>query len=164
MKIKKIKYKIGDIVAIPLPNKSYAYGKIFNDSTIGIYKIVTKIIETVERVTQCHIAFYAGFFDTKILSGDWSIIGWQKFLNDEEAWPPPAYIQDILNPQTYRIYHKGMMRPATKEEIKGLEKAIMYKPESLESKIMTEFLQEGATCGLVTDNPNCGSIGTMRNL
>jgi len=142
---KKIKYKIGDIVAILLPNKQYAYGKIFHDSTIGIYKLVTRTIAPIEKVIQSQIAFYAGFFDTKILSGDWSIIGTQQFFSDEEDWPPPKYVQDILNPQKYRIYHKGMMRPATLKDIKGLDKAIMYKPESLESKIMTELLQDCST-------------------
>ena len=142
MNRKKIRYKIGDIVAIALPNKSYAYGRIFNDSTIGIYKTVTKTIEPPEKVSQSETAFYAGFFDTKILNGDWSIVGSQKFANDEEAWPPPKYVQDILNPQRYRIYHKGIMLTATKDEIKGLDKTIMYKPESLESKIMTELLQD----------------------
>ena len=139
---KKIRYRVGDIVTIPLPNKSYAYGKIFHDSTIGIYKLVTKTIEPVEKVMAREIAFYAGFFDTKILNGDWSIIGSQPFENDEAAWPPPKYIQDILNPEKYRIYDKGTMRPATETEIQGLEKAIMYKPESLESKIMTELLKD----------------------
>ena len=142
MKTKKIKYKICDIVAIPLPNRCYAYGRIFYDSTIGIYKMITRIIAPTEDVIRCEISFYAGFFDTKILSGDWSIIESQKFASEEEAWPPPTYIQDIVNPEKYRIYHKGLMRPATKAEISGLDKAMMYKPESLESKIMTELLPD----------------------
>ena len=144
MKRKKITYRVGDIVAISLPNKYYAYGKIFHDLTMGIYRRISKFIEPVETVTACEIVLYAGFFDTKILSGDWSVIGHQPFLRDEEAWSPPKYVQDILNPRKYRIYHKGVMRAAMEAEILGLEKAIMYKPETLEAKIMAELSPDSA--------------------
>jgi hypothetical protein len=138
-----VKPKLGDIVRIPLRYGRYAYGRIYNDTVVGLYSCITKKPCSADEIAEKEIVFYAGVFDTAIKSGKWKIIGSKPFAENEDSWPPPQYIQDIINPDKYQIYYKGEIRPASPEEIKGLDRAVIYKPEQLVEQIeneLTEFI------------------------
>ncbi|MDQ0975879.1 hypothetical protein QFZ31_005757 [Neobacillus niacini] len=46
---KRKRIKIGDVYAIPLPNGKYAFGRIFKDAGIGIYKDIGESIEDTPK-------------------------------------------------------------------------------------------------------------------
>ncbi len=133
------KHKVGDIVAIPLPNGKYAFGKLHNDSSIGVYSVIAKSIPSIEEIEKHPIVMYSGVFDTDIVNGEWEIIGNKIFESEDKSWPPAQYIQDIINQEEYRIYYRGEMKPANKEEIAGLEEQAMRKPEQLVQEISKRF-------------------------
>ena len=54
---RKQKYKVGQIVAIPLPDGRFAYGKVFNDFDIGVFDFVSDQMEPAERVVDNKFLF-----------------------------------------------------------------------------------------------------------
>ncbi len=125
------KYRLGDIVQIRLDQHKFTYGQLLNDASIGVFNIISDSVVSSEELEGLDKIFYSGVFDTSIVNGDWLVVGNIPFENEEESWAPPVYIQDIINPEKYRIYYRGEMRPATKEQIVGLEKQAMRKPREL---------------------------------
>jgi hypothetical protein len=101
---KRTRRKIGDVYAIPLPNGKYAFGRIFKDAGIGVYKHIGNNIEGKPMAEE--FQFNVGVFDYVLKSGDWTVVENRPFKNEEEEWPPPYYIKD-LNTGKYSIYHKG---------------------------------------------------------
>jgi hypothetical protein len=130
------RYKLGDIVAIPLPDNKFAYGMIHNDASIGIYDLISELMLIPEEIVSKPFTFFSGIFDTAITQGFWPKVGHVPFADKESSWPPPTFIQDVINPSKFRIYHKGEMREATEEEIQGLDEAVMRKPEHLIAEIL----------------------------
>ena len=121
---KKQKYKVGQIVAIPLPDKRFAYGKVFNDLDVGVYDFLSDEIEPVERVVKKKILFYSAVTDRAIKNGAFTIIGEQPFPDEESAWAP-AMAAGIF-PQDYsvgvlHITHKGHYLPASPDQAAGMD-------------------------------------------
>jgi len=54
---------------------------------------------------------------------------------------PNQFIQDIINPLQFRIYHPntGEMKAATKQEVMGLECAAVWEPEHIEDRLLDYF-------------------------
>lgn len=140
-KRKKINPKLGDVVAIPLPNGRFAYAKVYRDAGLGVYDLVSGHILPVEDVVGCEVVFVDGCFFTSIENGEWKIIGNDPFEFEEDAWPPPHYIEDVIIPSKYRIYHKGDMRPASAEEVKGLDRAVVHQTFTFINRIMKDVVQ-----------------------
>jgi hypothetical protein len=131
----KVKYSIGDIVMIPVSDGLYVFGRLMQDASIAIYSFLSKGIVDVHQLVGKEVLFDPGVFDTNIANGQWKIIGSIPFSNADESWPTPKYIRDVINPNKYRIYCKGEMKPASEQEVEGLEKQVMYKPEELVDEI-----------------------------
>jgi hypothetical protein len=60
-----------------------------------------------------------------LTKGECPIVGHDPFEPGEDDWLPPKYIFDVLS-GNYDIYHKGRIRPATKEECRGLEREAVW--------------------------------------
>jgi len=131
----KTKYGIGDIVMIPIGDCLFVFGRLLRDASIAIYNFASKEAVDLSQLASKGVLFDAGVFDTNIANGQWKIIGNIPFDNDDESWPSPQYIRDIINPNKYSIYCKGEMKPASEQDIQGLEKQVMYKPEELIEEI-----------------------------
>lgn len=134
--------RIGDVVAIPLPDGWFGYGRVYRDAAIGVYDLTTPEVVDVSKVVSRPMAFWTGCFSTAMASGQWRVIGGDAFRNAEEAWPPPNYIQDIVSPGRFEIYHKGEIRPATEDEVQGMEEAKVLKPGEVVVRIMNEVRAE----------------------
>ncbi len=135
----RIRRRVGDIVQIPLPNGLFAAGRLYKEASIAISAKLFQQPVSLTDVKPTSVAFVTACFDTAITDGSWPIIGRIPFDNDEDAWAPPRYVEDIIKAGTYRIYHKGQMRAATSAEVRGLEKAEMYKPDQLVERIIREL-------------------------
>ncbi len=79
------KQKPGDVIAIPLPDGNYAYGKLFNDASIGIYDLISENVIQFEKVTIQPIDFFSGVFDTAIKNGTWEKIGHEPFESEDNT-------------------------------------------------------------------------------
>jgi len=135
---RKIRYRIGDIVAIPIGDHGVSYARIFRDATLAVLDCFSSEILEADELPPARPVFFAAFFDDAIVDGTWPIVGHQDFENDDEAWPPPRMVRDVLDPTRFRIYERGEIREATSEEVEYLEPASIYKPDQLVEKIRKE--------------------------
>ncbi|WP_108670408.1 Imm26 family immunity protein [Peribacillus acanthi] len=130
---KRKRIKIGDVYAIPLPNDKYAFGRIFKDAGIGIYKYIGESIEDIPKDEEYQ--FIVGVYEYVLKSGDWTVVENRPFKSDDEAYPPPTCIIDSISGE-YSVYHKGEIRSATKSECKGLEVASVWADNHIIDRIM----------------------------
>ena len=125
-KPKRQKYKLGSIVAIPLPDGRFAFGRVFRDFDFAIYRLVVDQIPDVSQVVHQPIAFFHSGTDDGIKKGLWPVIGELPFADPEEAWGPTkaTCYRWSTNEWTMgvpKISHKGETLTATLEQVQGLE-------------------------------------------
>lgn len=125
--------KIGDVYAIPLPNEKYAFGKVFKDAGFGIYGHIGDSIDDLPDKED--FLFNVGVYKDVLTSGKWDVVENRPFSSEEEAFPPPKYMQDKISGE-YSIYHKGEIKEATKEECVGLEVASVWDEQHIIDRIM----------------------------
>jgi hypothetical protein len=122
---KKVKYKVGAIVAVPLTGGRFAYAKVHNDLDFGVYDFVSKGIVPVADVLKHEIAFFQAATDESIKSGEWPIVGEEVFPDEEAAWGPPKAVVfppgAPLESASLKIRHKDVLRRATPAEVRGLD-------------------------------------------
>jgi Immunity protein 26 len=136
---KRIRVKVGDVIQIRLPNNKYAYGRIYNDAGIGIYKQVTDD-PGKPPVGSDDFLFNVGIYKDVLVSGEHPVVGRDDFESEEAKWPPPHFIKDQISGE-YRIYHRGIMRKASATECAGLEEAAVWDIHHIIDRIMKETSQ-----------------------
>lgn len=120
----KQKYKVGQIVAIPLPDGRFAYAKVFNDFDLGVYDFLSDEIEPLERVVKNKFSYFNAVTDRAIKSGAFPVIGEQPFPDEESAWAPPmasGIFPEDPGVGVLHIDYKGITRPATSQEAAGMD-------------------------------------------
>jgi hypothetical protein len=127
---------------IPIGCNIFVFGRLLKDSAISIYSFVSMSEVCVSDLACKKELFDPGVFDDHIVNGRWRVIGNLPFLNEDESWPSPKFIQDVINPKKYRIYYKGVLRDAEEHETVGLEMQAMYKPEALVHEVRQRLLPE----------------------
>lgn len=130
---RKIKPKLGDVVQIPLPDGTYAYGRVFKDTGLAIYKETSKSPNIPPKTEEYR--FVVGFNGGAVETGEWPVVDHRPFADEDSAWPPPKFIKDSIN-GTYETYHKGQMHAATEEQCKGLEEASVWNANHIVDRIM----------------------------
>jgi hypothetical protein len=137
---KKIRIKIGNVFQIALPNGKYAYGRIYNDAAVGIYRAVSDG-PFMPPIGSRDFLFNVGMYDDVLKSGECPIVGHDEFTNGESEWPPPHYIKDIITGE-FSIYYKGKIRKSSKNECDGLEETAVWGLEHIIPRIMQELFSE----------------------
>ncbi|MDR6726142.1 hypothetical protein J2W91_004648 [Paenibacillus amylolyticus] len=134
MKKKKSKQiKLGDIYAIPLPNGKFAFGRRLKDASIAIYDHIGDSIEALPKEEDYQ--FTVGVYDDVLKSGNWPFVENRPYLDENEAWPPPACIIDRISGE-YSIYHLGEIRTSDRKECEGLEMAAAWDAHHIVDRIM----------------------------
>lgn len=140
---RKQKYKVGQIVAIPLPDKRFAYGKVFNDLDVGVYDFLSDEIETIKRVVKNKFLFYSVVTDRAIKSGAFIVIGEQPFSDEESAWAPAMAAGIFPEDQTVgvlHIAHKGEFLGAAPEQAAGKDIRVFCQEPELFVELVVDRL------------------------
>ena len=125
--------KLGNIYEIPLPNGFNAYGRLYEDSTLGIYKEQCKDISQLSL--DGDYAFFVAVYLHTMRDGEWKVAGYKPFAEGEDEWPPTRFIKTAIEGH-YSLYIKGEIIPATKEECKGLEAAAVWDRNHVVDRLM----------------------------
>lgn len=120
----KVKFSPGDVFQISLPNGQFAYGRVYRDASVGIYRKITDKMNQ-PPIGSRDFMFFVGMYEDVLSKGKVPIVGKDPFDNEEASWPPPYSIKDKIT-GAYRLYHKGKMRPSSKSEAAGLEPAAAW--------------------------------------
>lgn len=115
---KQRRLKLGDIYEIPLPNGTNAYGRLYKECTLAIYKIRCNSISELPEKEEYQ--FFVGVYKDLLQDGEWPIVANREFKSEEDAWPPPQCVLDAIT-KIGSLYHKGETRRCTYEECKDLE-------------------------------------------
>lgn len=126
-----LRHKPGDVVCIPLDESCFMAARVLRDASIEVYNRVFDQLPELSELSGISVLCTPGVFGTAIANGSWKVIGHMAFTDDESSWPRPTFVRDLLQPDQYRIYDRGKMRPARHAEISGLEEQRMFKPEQL---------------------------------
>jgi len=129
--------KVGDVVQIELPNGGYAYGRVLRDASIAIYR-QTSQISGRPPVGSRDYQFVVGVYDDVLNSGACPVVGHDPSRDTDDEWPPPSYIRDPISGQA-SAYHKGIIIPATEEEIIGLERASVWDLDHIVERITEDL-------------------------
>lgn len=140
-------YTIGSIIAVPLPDRRYAFAKVFKNMALGVYGFLSTKVEPVSEVTTHKIGFYQSATDAPIRSGEWPIIGEEPFADDESAWAPPRAVGPVpglpVDPKVLRIEHRGESRKATVFEAVGLDISMLAHEPDLFIDVLMDRLVRG---------------------
>lgn len=143
---KKQQYKLGQVVAIPLPDQKFAFAKVFNDFDLGVYDLLSDKIEPLERVVQNNFLFFNAVTDRAIKSGAFLVIGEQPFPDEESAWAP-AMASGVFagDPSVgvLHIDHKGISRRANDpSEGAGMDiRSFSQRPELFVRQIVDRLVR-----------------------
>lgn len=135
MKGKRVRTKPGNVVAIPLSNGRFAFGRLMKDSGIAIHKVTHKSLVPPDFWGTPDVLFYTSFVDNRVKDGSWRVVGMVPFETEDEAFPPPSRNDDVLNRNHHMIYHKGVLRDASEAEVQGLEFEYLWGSEALIEEI-----------------------------
>jgi len=133
---RKVSFKPGDVFQIRLPDGRYAYGRVYRDASVGIYRQITNEPNN-PPIGSRDFMFYVGMYEDVLTSGLCPVVGHDAFEPPESEWPPPYYVKDMLS-GAYRIYHKGQFRRASETECTGLEEAAVWELSAIIDRIMKE--------------------------
>ncbi len=127
---------MGDVVQIALLNGRFAYGRLYDDAAIGIYRKTTAE-PGQPPIGSRDFQFHVGIYDDVITSGQTPVVGQDPFTSDESYWPPPPYILDELSGE-FSLYHKGIIASSTEQECEGLEETGVWDLHHIIDRIMSE--------------------------
>ena len=138
-KPRKRRLKLGDIYEIPLPNGKNAYGRLFKECTLAIYKLRGNDVSELpnEESYECYIAVYKDLLQ----DGEWPIVANRKFEAEEDAWPPAKVVVDAITKKG-SLYYKGVIMPCEYEECKDLEVVAVWDRHHVVDRLMGNDIWE----------------------
>lgn len=143
---KRVRYRVGQIVAIKLPDSRFAYGKVFRDFDMGVYDLLTDDMVPVDQVVEHKILFHYAVTSRAITNGAFVVIGEQPFADEQSAWAPPQVMGVSVDDQrdgNLNIYHKGEMRCASPAAALGLDIGAFCQRPELFVTIVVDRLVDG---------------------
>ena len=112
----RVRYRVGAVVAIPLPDGRFGYGRLYQNLNIGLFRVISAAPLDVAEVIRHPVGPVLFFADAPVREGTWPVIGTFPFRSEEESWPPPARGHGL-------VYWVGvdMKIAASEAEVAGLE-------------------------------------------
>lgn len=126
---------------IPLSTGKYGYARILDNASYAVYDLVTEKVENdLHSIAEKPVLFIIAVYDYAVTSGRWEKLG-KLPLEENLLVLPMKFIQDALQPDSYSLYdsNTGEIRDASKEECVGLERAAVWEPEHVESRIVDHY-------------------------
>jgi hypothetical protein len=132
--VSRRKPKVGDVVQIRLPSDCYAYGRVLRDASVAFYRETT-VEPGQPPIGSRDYQFVVGVYDDVLKSNEVPVVGHDPSASPDDDWPPPNCVRDPISGAT-KIYHRGVMRPASSEESEGLEPAAVWDLHHLIDRLM----------------------------
>lgn len=136
---KKIRRIQGNVIAIPLSDGHYGYGRILREPMIAFYDLRSSEILPVDTVLSSSIAFTVFVMNYPISEGHWQVIG-SAPLESGLLKEPLFFKKDPIN-GALTIYRdsSGEEVPATKEQCADLECAAVWNPDHIIDRLQDHF-------------------------
>ncbi len=136
---KRIRRKLGDILAIRLDETTYSFAHVLKEPLIAFYDLRIAAIPTLDQVLSAPIAFCVCVTNHVVTSGIWPIIGNAPLTADLRE-EPLFYKKDPIS-GSVSIYRDstGEEIPATKEQCEELECSAVWDLDHLVDRLRDHF-------------------------
>ena len=114
----KRRLRLGDIYEISLSDGKKAYGRLFKECTLALYK--GSYHSFSELPGDAEYDRFICVYKDLLQDGEWKIVGNRPFQSEEESWPPPKCVVDAITLKG-SLYYKGKITPCAYAECKDLE-------------------------------------------
>ena len=145
---KRPKPRLGDVVAIPLPDGRYAFARLYRSNEFGVLRTVSSTMPPLEDLKRLGFAFFLAGTDEAIKRGDWPIVAEWPFASGEEPWAPPKaawYLRDLKQWTTGspKVTHRDEIRAASETEVAGMDIASFCQTPELFVRVLSDRLIQG---------------------
>lgn len=128
----------GDFVRVDLGDGSHVYGRVLPEATFAFYDSHTTDDLPIEEIARREVLFQVAVMDHAVKSGRWPIVGHLP-LETKFRKNIPRFMQDALQPEQFSIYDNGEIRPSTRLECVGLERAAVWEPSHVEDRLQDYY-------------------------
>lgn len=128
---------MGDFVAIPLANGSFAFGRVISEPLIAFYDIYSEEVPDIDKIRVRSVKYILAVMNYAINSGRWKVIG--SSLLEDTLREPVSFFMQSRSTGEISIYIDGEIIPASFEECVGLENCAVWDPEHVEDRLLDEF-------------------------
>jgi len=124
--------KVGDVIQVTLPNGCYAYGRMLKEGQVAFYR-ATSSNPSEPPIGSRDYQFIVGVY--KDVVARLPVVGHDPARDAEDEWPPPGVVRDPITKKP-KLYHKGAMRPASEDEVRGLEPVAAWDLNHVVDRLM----------------------------
>lgn len=132
-----LKRTVGDVVQVPLEDGTHTYARVLRSASYAFYDSRVTEEVPIDQIAQRPILFIVAVMDYAVREGRWPIVG--HIASDDGLVPPPTFIQDPLDSNSFSIYEHGQIRKATRKECTRLERTAVWEPEQVEDRLRDHY-------------------------
>jgi hypothetical protein len=134
MKPRTQRRTVGAVLSVPLDRHPSCFAVTLPEADFAFYRpAATRDIDSQKLFT------YKVLFRVPVHESACSTCRWSKVakldLPPELLAPQPTFIQDAHGPRNLQWYIGGVIRPATRTECEGLERAAVWEPAHVEQRL-----------------------------
>jgi hypothetical protein len=135
--VKKQRITVGSILEINIENNYYVYAQILGKASYAFFdhKVIEKL-KDYSVLLDKPVLFITSVYNDVVTQGHWLKVS-NLELREDLKKQPMQFIQDALHPDRFEFYdpNTGESKPATKQQIKGLERASVWEANHIEDRI-----------------------------
>jgi hypothetical protein len=133
--------KEGDVYKIELGDGTHVYAREATFSSSAYYDSRTTCDLPIDEIVKFPVLFFVCVFDEAIKQGRWKLVGNRSLHDAPLPQVPPKAIRRPYGDSRFAIYfNDGRIRETAREEIEGLEPAMIWSPEKVEARLRDYYL------------------------
>lgn len=137
-RMKKQQRTIGAVLAVPLGDGTTCYAVTLPEADFAFLEARTTDSSLPTDLTERPVLFRVAVHKSAWANGRWLKVA-KVELPEHLQRPQPRFIQDALDPGKFQIYVDGNIRPASRAECENLERAAVWDPEHVESRLRDHY-------------------------
>lgn len=122
----------GDIIAIPLSGKKYAFAMVLKDPGISVYDYIGNDQNDKPKTAKYLFTVWASF--KSLEKNNVRVIGHEEVTSPEDIALPPMWRRDLIS-GAYEIYKDGKFIPSDRFECEPLEVAAVWDYEHIVDRV-----------------------------
>jgi len=131
--------RLGDVVRIPLSSGCFGFGWVLRNPLMAFFDLcLDEPLPPLCEVVARPVAFKLWVMNYAVTKGLWPVIG-RSELPPEQLVVPRLFKVDLMSGSLSTTSGGGEERPATREECEGLERAAVWDPEHVVSRLEDYF-------------------------
>ena len=132
---------VGAVLAVPLGGGTNAFALTLPEADFAFFDARSKATTPPTDLLLKPVLFRVAVHKSAWLEGRWPRVGKIAVPAQLQA-PEPKFAQDTLHPERIEIYVAGTIRPATRSDCEGLERAAVWAPEHVEDRLRDHYAGE----------------------